>query len=98
MVNSRLLSAGKLASFDAPLDASAPAFDHPPARPGACEQRGAIAKAFLVAETEWRKALASVTVADIIRTAASESFNKSPRRIFPGLTEGCREIGGGAAG
>jgi Rrf2 family protein len=48
----------------------------------ACKQLCPIAHAFLVAETQWRKALASVTVADIIRTAASESFDKARRRTF----------------
>jgi Rrf2 family protein len=52
------------------------------AAPAACKQHCAIAKAFLDAETQWRKALASVSVADMARTAASESFDKERRRIF----------------
>lgn len=52
------------------------------ATPAVCKQRCAIAQAFMVAETQWRKALAAVTVADMMRTAASESFDKSRRRIF----------------
>jgi Rrf2 family protein len=52
------------------------------AAPAACKQHCPIAKAFLDAETQWRRALASVTVADIIRTAASESFDKGRRRTF----------------
>ncbi|HXW83657.1 MAG TPA: Rrf2 family transcriptional regulator [Candidatus Binataceae bacterium] len=50
--------------------------------PGACKQLCPIAQAFLAAETQWRNALASVTVADIIRTAVSESFDKARRRTF----------------
>jgi Rrf2 family protein len=52
------------------------------AAPAACKHHCAIAKAFQDAETQWRKALASVSVADIIRTAASESFDKERRRKF----------------
>ena len=52
------------------------------AAPAACKQLCAIAQAFFNAETQWRKALASVTVADMIRTAASESFDKARRRAF----------------
>jgi Rrf2 family protein len=52
------------------------------AAPGACRQHCAIEKAFLDAETLWRKALASVSVADMARTAANESFDKERRRTF----------------
>ncbi len=52
------------------------------ATPAACKHICAIAQAFMLAETQWRKALASVTVADIIRTAASESFDRARRQAF----------------
>ena len=52
------------------------------ATPATSKQLCAIAQAFSVAETQWREALASVTVADMIRTAASESFDKARRRTF----------------
>jgi Rrf2 family protein len=52
------------------------------AAPAACKHHCLIAKAFLDAETQWRRSLASVTVADIIRTAASESFDRERRRTF----------------
>jgi Rrf2 family protein len=52
------------------------------AAPAACKQHCAIAKAFLDAETQWRKALASISVADMMATAASESFDKERRRTF----------------
>jgi Rrf2 family protein len=52
------------------------------AAPAACRQHCPIAAAFLDAETAWRKALASISVADIIRTAASESFDKVRRHKF----------------
>ncbi|HUA35010.1 MAG TPA: Rrf2 family transcriptional regulator [Candidatus Binataceae bacterium] len=58
------------------------------AAPAACKHQCAIAKAFLDAETQWRKALASVSVADIIRTAASESFDKERRRTFQAWLKG----------
>jgi Rrf2 family protein len=53
-----------------------------PASPSACKQRCAIAKAFLDAETQWRNALAAVSVADMMETAATESFDKPRRRAF----------------
>jgi Rrf2 family protein len=52
------------------------------ATPSASKRLCAIAEAFQVAETKWREALASVTVADIVRTAVSESFDKDRRRTF----------------
>ena len=52
------------------------------AGPAACKQLCPIAQAFLGAETQWRNSLASITVADMIRTAASESFDKARRRTF----------------
>ncbi|HTR62750.1 MAG TPA: Rrf2 family transcriptional regulator [Candidatus Binataceae bacterium] len=52
------------------------------AGPAACRQLCPIATAFLDAEMQWRMALASVTVADMIKTAASESFDKARRRAF----------------
>jgi Rrf2 family protein len=52
------------------------------APPAGCKQLCPIAHAFMDAEAQWRKALASVTVADIIRTATSESFDKARRRAF----------------
>jgi Rrf2 family protein len=52
------------------------------AAPAACKHHCQIAKVFLDAETQWRRSLASVTVADIIRTAASESFDRERRRTF----------------
>lgn len=52
------------------------------AAPAACKQHCAIAKAFLDAETQWRKALASVSVADMMRTAVAESFDKERRHAF----------------
>jgi Rrf2 family protein len=58
------------------------------AAPAACKHHCPIAKAFLDAETQWRKALASVTVADIIRTAVSESFDKERRRTFQAWLNG----------
>ena len=57
--------------------------------PSACKQRCAITKAFLAdAEMQWRKALASISVADIVRTAASESFDKERRRTFQAWLNG----------
>jgi Rrf2 family protein len=50
--------------------------------PAACKHHCAIAKAFLDAETQWRRVLASISVADIIRTATSASFDKERRRTF----------------
>jgi Rrf2 family protein len=58
------------------------------AAPAACKQHCAIAKAFLNAETQWRKARASISVADIIRTAASESFDEERRRTFQAWLNG----------
>ena len=52
------------------------------AAPAACRQHCAIEKAFLDAETQWRKALASVSVADMARAATTESFDKERRRTF----------------
>jgi Rrf2 family protein len=52
------------------------------AGPGACKQQCAIAKAFLDAETQWRRSLASVTVADMATAAVRESFDKERRRKF----------------
>jgi Rrf2 family protein len=52
------------------------------AAPAGCKQHCAIAKAFQDAETQWRETLGSVSVADIIRSAASESFDKVRRRTF----------------
>jgi hypothetical protein len=61
-----------------------------------CRQHCAIAKAFLDAETQWRKALASISVADIIKTATSESFDKQRRRTFRDCLT-AREISGSTA-
>ena len=58
------------------------------AAPAVCKQRCAIAKAFLDAETQWRKALASISVADMMRTAVSESFDKERRRKFQTWLDG----------
>jgi Rrf2 family protein len=58
------------------------------AEPAACKHHCAIAAAFQDAEAQWRKALASVSVADMIRTAASESFDKARRRIFQDWLKG----------
>lgn len=58
------------------------------AAPAACKQHCAIAKAFLDAETQWRKALASISVADMMRTAASESFDRERRRAFQAWMNG----------
>lgn len=52
------------------------------ASPAGCKRLCPIAHAFMDAETQWRNVLASVTVADIIRTAVSQSFDKRRRRIF----------------
>jgi len=52
------------------------------ATPATSRQRCAIAKAFLHAETQWRKVLASVSVADMMATAAGESFDKVRKRVF----------------
>lgn len=52
------------------------------ATPATSKQICAIAQAFAVAEARWRDALASVSVADVMRTAASESFDKARRRTF----------------
>ena len=58
------------------------------AAPSACKHACAIAKAFADAETQWRKALASISVADIITTAASESFDRERRRTFQAWLNG----------
>src|SRR5215472_11433251 len=52
------------------------------ASPAACRQHCPIAKAFLDAETLWRKSLASVTIADMATTAIRESFDRDRRRKF----------------
>lgn len=84
--------AGKISLLDVTLaiEGSEPAFRCTEIRqqgpcaaaPAACKQHCAIAKAFLDAETQWRKVLAAVSVADMMRTAASESFDKDRRRKF----------------
>lgn len=58
------------------------------AAPAACKHHCLIAKAFLDAETQWRRSLASVTVADIITTATSESFDRERRRTFQSWMNG----------
>jgi Rrf2 family protein len=50
--------------------------------PATCKRQCPIARAFVLAETKWREALASVTVADIVKTATSEAFDKDRRRVF----------------
>lgn len=53
-----------------------------PAPASACRTACPIARAFLDAEAAWRKALASVTVAEMNRVAAAESFDDKRRREF----------------
>ena len=52
------------------------------APPAACRSACAIARAFLAAETAWRRVLAGVSVAEMAAVAAAESFDDKRRRQF----------------